>query len=32
MEEINEVLGDKPTLDADDVDKLTYLNQASVYG
>ena len=30
MEEINEVLGDKSTLDADDVDKLIYLNQASI--
>ena len=30
MEEIEEVVGDKTTLDADDVDKLTYMNQVSV--
>ena len=30
MEEIEEVVGDKTTLDADDVDKLTYMNQVSL--
>ena len=30
MEEIEEVVGDKTTLDADDVDKLVYMNQVSV--
>ena len=27
MEEIEEVVGDKTTVEADDLDKLTYLNQ-----
>ena len=27
MEEIEEVVGDKATVDADDTDKLTYMNQ-----
>ena len=30
MEEIEEVVGDKDTLDADDVDKLVYMNQVCV--
>ena len=29
MEEIDEVVGDKTSVDADDLDKLTYLNQVS---
>ena len=29
MEEIEEVVGDKTTVEADDLDKLTYLNQVS---
>ena len=27
MEEIEEVVGDKTTVEADDLDKLTYMNQ-----
>ena len=30
MEEIEEVVGDKTTLDADDVDKLVYMNQVNL--
>ena len=29
MEEIDEVVGDKTSVDADDLDKLTYMNQVS---
>ena len=31
MEEIEEVVGDKTTVEADDLDKLTYMNQVNVY-
>ena len=30
MEEIEEVVGDKTTVEADDLDKLTYMNQVSI--
>ena len=30
MEEIEEVVGDKTTVEADDLDKLTYMNQVNV--
>ena len=30
MEEIEEVVGDKTTVEADDLDKLTYMNQVGV--
>ena len=30
MEEIEEVVGDKTTVEADDLDKLTYMNQVPV--
>ena len=30
MEEIEEVVGDKTTVEADDLDKLTYMNQVYV--
>ena len=32
MEEIEEVVGDKTTVEADDLDKLTYMNQVSKCG
>ena len=31
MEEIEEVVGDKTTVEADDLDKLTYMNQVNLY-
>ena len=31
MEEIEEVVGDKTTVEADDLDKLTYMNQVLLY-
>ena len=31
MEEIEEVVGDKTTVDADDTDKLTYMNQVKMH-
>ena len=30
MEEIEEVVGDKTTVEADDLDKLTYMNQVNL--
>ena len=30
MEEIEEVVGDKTTVEADDLDKLTYMNQVKI--
>ena len=30
MEEIEEVVGDKTTVEADDLDKLTYMNQVDM--
>ena len=29
IEEIEEVVGDKPSVEADDLDKLTYMNQVA---
>ena len=31
MEEIEEVMGDKTTVEADDLDKLTYMQQVKPY-
>ena len=31
MEEIEEVVGDKSSVEADDLDKLTYMNQVCLY-
>ena len=31
MEEIEEVVGDKTTVEADDLDKLTYMHQVNLY-
>ena len=31
MEEIEEVVGDKTAVEADDLDKLTYMNQVNLY-